>query len=123
VWYCAHGIFYFKLVDADQDSYLIHENVYLIQAETPASASSKAEAVAKANEDLSIDGHLELNEKKARYLFAGIRKLIEVEAGPVPTGPTCFEGRELTYSVFEVDTFEQVLALVQGEMIEILYRE
>lgn len=30
MWYCAHAIFYFKY--ERQESFLLHENVYLIEA-------------------------------------------------------------------------------------------
>lgn len=125
MWYCAHAVFYFKLHRQPQESFLVHENVYLIHAETSAEAMTKAEAVARANEDLALDGHLELNGMKANYLYAGIRKLIEVE-GPVhlaglPAG--VLDGKEVTYSVLEVDTLDEVMALAKGMMVEVLYRE
>src|ERR1700733_1152690 len=79
---CAHAIFYFKLQDEDQESFLVHENIYLIVAATAKEARALGEERGKANEDTSSDGHLELNEKKASYLFAGIRKIIDVGAHP-----------------------------------------
>lgn len=125
MWHSAHAVFYFKLHRQPQESFLVHENVYLIHAETSAEAMTKAEAVARANEDLALDGHLELNGMKANYLYAGIRKLIEVE-GPVhlaglPAG--VLDGKEVTYSVLEVDTLDEVMALAKGMMVEVLYRE
>jgi len=121
--YCAHAIFYFKLLDQDQDSFLVHENVYLIEAENDDKAAKAAAEIGKNNEDASEDGHLELNEQKASYLFAGIRKIVEVETSPAPGGAVGLIGLELSYSEFEVDTLDQVRALAQGEMVEILYRE
>ena len=70
MWYCAHAIFYFEFKYEEQDSYLVHENVYLIQAIDESSAMEKAIEIAKENEDLSEDNHLELNEKPVRYLFS-----------------------------------------------------
>lgn len=121
--YCAHAIFYFKLLGREQDSFLVHENVYLIEAEDGDQASKAAIGIGKGNEDTSEDGHLELNEQKAAYLFAGIRKVIEVEPCPVPATAAGLVGLELSYSEFEVDTLEQVHALARGEMVEVLYRE
>src|SRR6478735_402250 len=72
MWFCAHAIFYFKLIDAEQDSFLVHENIYLVGADDAASAAAVAKQLAKTNEDLNEDGHLELNEKKTTYLFAGL---------------------------------------------------
>lgn len=121
--YCAHAIFYFKLINKDQDSFLVHENVYLIEADDERSAKKISMKIAKDNEDTNEDGHLELNEQKACYLFAGIRKIIEIEPSPAPINASGLPGLELTYSEFEVDNLEQVLALARGDMIEILYRE
>jgi hypothetical protein len=87
-----------------QDPFLVHENIYVI------------------NEG-SGDGSLELNEKKASYIFAGIRKIIEAERTPLPEEAPLTNGQELTYSVLEVDTLDEVLALARGEMVDVLYRE
>ncbi|MBB5204874.1 hypothetical protein HNQ51_002193 [Inhella inkyongensis] len=121
--YCSHAIFYFKLLEAAQDSFLVHENIYLIEAEDEETAARLAVDLAKANEDTSEDGHLELNEQKAAYLFAGIRKIIEVASSPMPINAAGLVGLELSYSQFEVDTLDQVLALARGDMVEVLYRE
>lgn len=121
--YCAHAIFYFKLINQSQESFLIHENVYMIEAYDLESARRLSIQVAKENEDLNQDGHLELNEEKVAYLFAGIRKIIEIESSPNPIVASGLSGIELTYSEFEVDTLDQVLTLACGEMVEVLYRE
>jgi hypothetical protein len=123
MWYCAHAIFYFKLIDSEQDSFLIHENVYLVSADNAASATEAAKQLAKTNEDLNEDGHLKLNDKKAEYLFAGLRKVIEVESHPDSGWAGELRGLELTYSVFEVDTLDEVLSLTRDEMVNVLYRE
>ena len=120
---CAHAIFYFQLCGEKQDTFLIHENVYLIDAEDIDAATQAAIQIAKGNEDRSEDGHLVLNEKKAAYVFAGLRKVIEVESSPGPINASGLVGLELTYSEFEVDGLEQVFALARGDMVEVLYRE
>jgi hypothetical protein len=120
---CAHAIFYFKLLHQEQDTFLVHENVYLVDAIDFDQARKAAIQVAKENEDLSEDGHLELNEQKAAYVFAGIRKVIELETTPTPIDAVAMVGLELTYSEFEVDNLGQVFALANGDMVEVLYRE
>lgn len=45
MWYCAHAIFYFK--HEGQQSYRLHENVYLIQSDTAESAWQRAESLAR----------------------------------------------------------------------------
>jgi hypothetical protein len=121
--FCAHAIFYFKLREVEQESFLVHENVYLVDAADPASARVRAEAVARSNEDASEDGHLELNEHKASYVYAGLRKIVEAEQLPLTVNLDAANGLELTYSELEVDTLDEVLALARGEMVEVLYRE
>ena len=121
---CAHAIFYFKLQEEEQNSFLVHENIYLIFAATAKEARALGEERAKANEDVSSDGHLQaLNEKKVSYLFAGIRKIIDVQSQPSERVLTELIEVEFTYSVYEVDTLEEVLRLARGEMVNVLYRE
>jgi hypothetical protein len=121
--FCAHAIFYFKLLEQEQKTFLVHENVYLIEAEDAEQATQSALQLAKSNEDASEDGHLELNEQKAAYLFAGLRKVIEVEPSATPASVSGLAGLELTYSEFEVDSMAQVNELARGDMVEVLYRE
>jgi len=123
MWYCAHAIFYYELKFTKQDSYLVHENVYLIQAEDEEVAMMKAIEIAKENEDLSEDNHLELNEKPVRYIFAGIRKLITVSNYDKEDQNILESGMEATYSEFEVDAIDQVNELSDGGFVEVLYRE
>lgn len=123
MWYCAHAIFYFEFKYEEQDSYLVHENVYLIQAVDESSAMGKAIEIAKENEDLSEDNHLELNEKPVRYLFSGIRKLITVSNYDKENEDIIENGVEATYSELEVDNLNQVRKLSEGSFVEVLYRE
>ena len=123
MWYCAHAIFYFEFKYEEQDSYLVHENVYLIQAVDESSAMGKAIEIAKENEDLSEDNHLELNEKPVRYLFSGIRKLITVSNYDKENEDIIESGIEATYSELEVDNLNQVKKLSEGSFVEVLYRE
>ncbi|WP_377161144.1 hypothetical protein ACFJIX_14375 [Roseateles sp. UC29_93] len=123
MWFCAHAIMYFKLIDAAQESFLIHENVYLVEAKGTDEADLIARKIGQSSEDPNEDGHLELNEQKAAYLFAGIRKIIEVEISSETISAINLSGREVTYSVYEVDTFEDVCSLANGDMVDVLYRE
>ena len=123
MWYCAHAIFYFEFKYEEQDSYLVHENVYLIQAVDESSAMGKAIEIAKENEDLSEDNHLESNEKPVRYLFSGIRKLITVSNYDKENEDIIESGVEATYSELEIDNLNQVKKLSKGSFVEVLYRE
>ncbi len=123
-WFSAHVIFYYEKINGNQDSYLVHENIYLISALDWQGAERVAERIGLENQDLSEDGHLELNEEKVSYKFAGVRKIIDVETqvenSDFHAQP---DGVEISYSEFEVDTLEEVLSLARGDMVNILYRE
>jgi len=123
MWYAAHAIFYFELVDSAQDSYLLHENVYIVNAPSEGDARVMAETIARGNEDLSEDGHLEVNEQKAKYVFAGIRKVVAAQMIPGPDDAPLSAGREITYSILEVNNLDEINSLVAGEMVDVLYRE
>jgi hypothetical protein len=123
MWYAAHAVFYFKLINESQNSFLVHENIYVISASDRDTARAKAEIIGRANEEAGVDAHLELNGEKASYVFAGIRKIVEAETTPSPEGAPFAGGQELTYSVLEVDTLDEVLALAGGKMVTVLYRE
>lgn len=123
-WFSAHAIFYYEKINNDQDSYLVHENIYLISAIDWQDAESIAEKIGLENQDLSEDGHLELNEEKVSYKFVGVRKIIDVETqvenSDFYAQP---DGVEISYSEFEVDSLEEVLSLARGDMVNVLYRE
>jgi len=121
MWYCAHAIFYYKY--QGQESFLAHENIYLIDADDGDHVLDKARDIAKSNEDTNTDGHLELNGHKAQYLFAGIRKIIEVELDADTAQGRLRSGIEATYSVFEVDTIDEIQGLAKGDATTVLYRE
>ena len=123
MWYCVHAIFHFELQEDHQESWLVHENVYLIRAEDSSNATKFGEERARIHEDLSKDGHLLQNGRKCSYQFAGIRKVISVEPHDKGKNLPSLVEVELTYSVFEVDTKEEVQALVDGKMVSLLYRE
>jgi hypothetical protein len=123
-WFSIHAIFYYELIDLPQTSYLIHENIYLVEASDWDEAQAIGLEVTKNLQDFNLDGHLELNDQKVRYLLAGIRKIISVET---QTEGNEFVARssgiEVSYSEYEVDTLDEVKALANGEMVNVLYRE
>lgn len=118
--YCAHAIFCYE--SQGQDSFLVHENVYLISADNDERALENASALACGYEDLS--GRL-LGEdgRPSLYRFAGIRKLISVETDEDTAEARLHSGVEVTYSVMAVDTLDQVRRLARGDGVEVLYQE
>lgn len=121
MWYCAHAIFYYSY--PGQSNFLMHENIYLIDAVDESEAMLKAGVIANEHEDLSEDGHLEVNGNKAQYRFAGIRKLIEVELDSETASGKLHDGVEATYSILEVETMSEVKRFAAGEMLSVLFRE
>jgi hypothetical protein len=96
-WYAAHAIMYFQLTDGPQDSFQVHENVYLVQADAPNQAWDKAQRLARRDE---VDNHgsLRVGERPAQLVFGSIRKVVSV-AHEGPDGQLG-DGDELTYSEF-----------------------
>lgn len=121
MWYCAHAIFYFKT--EGNSSILAHENVYLIESPDGDAALSAAEELARSHEDLSEDGHLEVDGARAQYIFLGIRKLISVETNPDTAKGIIKSGIEVTYSVFQLSSLDKADLLVKGEEIDVIYIE
>lgn len=56
MWYCAHGIFYFEYKYEKQDSYLVYESVYIINAADEESALNESIRIAKENSAISSGG-------------------------------------------------------------------
>jgi hypothetical protein len=117
-WYAAHAIVYFQFKEGPQDGYLVWENVYLVRAEDPQQAYALAEGYARADEGDS-QGSLKIDDRPARLVFGGIRKLVTVShVGP---GETLASGDELTYSEYQVATPEALRRLIDDEDAEVLY--
>jgi hypothetical protein len=120
MWYCAHAIFYYEC--EGQDSILVHENVYLLSADSEEQALDNAKALASEHEDLS--GRLMGEDgRPSLYRFAGIRKLISVETDEDTAEGRLHSGVEVTYSVMAVDTLDQVQRLAGGDALDVLYQE
>lgn len=123
-WFCVHVIFYYENFLQPQGTFLVNESIFLVKADDWESAEKRGKELGLENQDLSEDGHLELNEEKVRYRYAGVRKVIEVERQPDNAAfHATVSGIEISYSEFEVDTLDEVRALASGEMVGVLYRE
>lgn len=114
-WYAASAIMFVKYKDGNQNNYPIWENVHLIEASTPEEAEEKAIKRAKEDEGDS-SGSFKWEERPATWVFAGLRKLLTVDLEGRE-----FDGAEITFSEFEVSTEVDLLALVNGEDVKVLY--
>jgi len=123
--YIAHAIFFFDLLFRENDTFLVHENIYIICAENARDAFGLATAEAKKHEELSEAGNLEVNGEKCAYVFSGIRKITEIkESIDKYMIFQHISGEEATYSIFEVDDADKVMALAAGCDVDgVLYRE
>ena len=117
MWFAAHAIFYYKLRGRrTQSLYVVHENVYLINARNEASARKKAERVVK--EVVSVDDPtMTVDNHPASYEFVGFRKMQKVWNYPEDVLQT---GDEATFHCYHVNTVRQVRRLARGERANVL---
>jgi len=130
-WYAAHIVSYVKFKDGIQDKYPLWENVVLIEAESGNIAHEEAVRIGMSDYDDTDDPEQESmtwDGRPAYWVFAGIRKLMEVtetartidraEAGNRP-----IHGTEITYSEMQVDSEEDLLKFVEGNPVTVLYEK
>ena len=117
-WFAAHAVMYFKFRDGAQGGVTVWENVYLVEADDVDGAWEKAEARAREEEGDDY-GTLSFDDRPAALIFAGIRKMSEVDH--VEEDGRLRSGDEITFSEFEVADEESVRALVTGEEVSVRY--
>lgn len=123
-WYAASIIICIKLKTGKQESFPVYENVILVEGKTPEEAKQKAIMI--GHEEESLDDGLRLDDKPATRYFVGIRKLINI-SNPVTvddldeTPP--ISGTEITYSLFNLKTLEEVENLAKGAEVNVHYIE
>jgi hypothetical protein len=131
-WFAGHIISYVKFIDGIQDSYPVWKNVVLIEAESDAKAFEEAERIGKAYYDDSADvetADLTWDERPAYWVFAGVRKLIEITetAATIMEQPQPWDrpghGTEITYSEMVVDSADALSKLVNGGPVAVLYEK
>lgn len=121
-WYAAHIIIGMKRRDG-KGPISVHENVFLIEAETFERASRIASREGAQQADL--DDGLTIDGKPADYIFAGVRKIITI-SNPDPLDQTedrPTTGTEITFSEFEVAGEAALRRLAEGKTVDIRYIE
>ena len=123
MWFAVSAVLFFKPKKRGQaNRYLLWENVYLVNALTPAAAQKRGAQLAKAEA-----GHegITLNGKPVDVIFAGIRKIIACAANPADGGgPDVIrlkDGIEATYSEFTVRKRSDITAFVKGKAVSVVY--
>lgn len=118
-WYAAHEIEYFKYREGEQDVFPVWGNIYLIEADNIDNAWSKAKKFVKEND--FDDETLKLNDKPAKSVSAGIKKITEVkhydEDGVLKSGD------EITWNEFNVFDEKDIQKILDGEYVNVEYIE
>ncbi len=122
-WYTVSLIRSIKLKDGRQKIYPIYENYVLIEADTVEDAFEKADLIGEKVSN--IDARLILNNKPAKMMYMGLRKLIEIH-DPLSISDELHmsrpeHGTEVSYSYMEVDSEDKLKRLAKGESVVITY--
>ena len=91
---------------------LLHENVYLVEADSAREAWDVAESLG-INEMAGYES-LEIDEEMAVSKFEGVRKVVEVSQIN-PGSKMLISGDELTYGEFQVDNSDVIKKLLAAE--------
>lgn len=117
-WYAAHTIMYMKLKEGTQAEYTVYENVILLEAESDDEAEEKA--IRRGHdEEGDSDNTLRYGDRPATMVFAGVRKVVACVDPESRPG----DGTEITYSVFEVRTPQELSDLASGNEVHLSYKE
>lgn len=114
-WYIAHVIMWVRFKDGNQDHYPVWENIFLIKADNDDAAMENARAAGKDDEE-QRDESFTWDKRPAEWVFGGVRKLMFID-GPLVSLT------ELTYNQFQLKTWEDVAALIQGDPVQLTYEE
>ena len=121
-WYTASIITAIKLTGSvEQETYPVFEDFHLLQADSPASAATKANNIGLKLQEL--DDQLELDGKPANREFLGIRKIRSVCNPPhldLDSSPP-LDGAEVSHSYFEVHNKADLLNLALGKRVMVEY--
>ncbi len=117
-WYAGHIVMCLELNHDPQEAFMVYENVVLIGAESPEEAMRKAEAQGRSEEE-GPDDSTTLDGKPARWMFAGVRKVVSCLC--YPDGEKPGDGDELTYNTYYLKSLDEVAKLARGESVTLEY--
>ncbi len=98
----------------NQDSYTVFENIYLINYPTYDEAMVAAEVAGKSSEG-DESGSLTVDGKPAVWVFAGVRKIVEVDNLCIEPGDNVKDCIEITYNEYIVNSKLDITMLANGE--------
>jgi hypothetical protein len=113
-WYAAHIVMSIDIKDGNSDPISIFENIIVIQASSHKTASKKAKAFAKEQEG-DDNGTFKWCDKPAFLKFAGIRKTVLC----VDPQSDQWDGKEVTYSEFELPNQKSLAKFLQGNEVSL----
>jgi hypothetical protein len=117
----VHAIFYYSYRVQTDLPIIVWENMYFIEANDIEHAKHAMNAYLRELEDVS--GNMECNGIPSDYRFAGIRKIILVEETDIQQSAAFLNKIEVTYSVYEVRSHADILALAEGRSVNLVYQE
>jgi len=116
VWYTAHIVMYVKLLDEAPGPHLFTEDIYLIHATSVDQAFSKADAIGQWLETTDIDSGHTVDDRPARNVFYGVRRLAEC-LDLIDEAPG--DGKEIAFLRFSAATEADVRRFADGQTISV----
>lgn len=106
-----------------ENEYIVHENVILIEADSPEQADEIA--TRQARDEATIEDQLTIDGEAAVKRFIGVRKVIAIRnPGPIDLDQERpVSGTEITYNVLFVKGEENLNRLAIGDEVSLDYLE
>lgn len=133
--YTAHLVIIHEPLDVSPESFLVHENILLVSANSPEEATEIAERCGKQYESSLSEG-LTIEDCEVRVRFCGVRKLISSyghcfhsDGSVVPldiedlVSMRAASACEISFSTYYVRTIDEAMRLGAGESILLDYDE
>ncbi|TDU81364.1 uncharacterized protein DUF4288 [Prosthecobacter fusiformis] len=124
--YSAHVVMQVVYTDGVQEDFPVWENIVLVEAENPEEAEKIAREFGTGSEE-TCDDSFTWNGKKARWVFAGIRRLVTcvniLDHTNVDTATRVGHGTEVTYFEFTMKSPSDFNAYLTGNEVELKMTE
>lgn len=113
-WYGAHVIMYLKYLDGTQEQYDVREDIFLIGTDNLEQGFAEAKRLGKNQE---ADTTVGVARTPARWIFAGVSKLIKVLYRDAPFEGLPQQGTEITYIRLVVENEQDLKRLADGREV------
>jgi hypothetical protein len=119
-WYAAHIVIGFTA--EGRKEVVAWENIILIDADSHEQAEQQAIKIGQ--EEASLDDALTVNDRPAKRLFAGVRKVLTI-ANPDPAQQLLppVHGSEISFSEFILKDIDELMKLGSGKGVHLRYTE